>query len=488
MRLRTQTRQRNDWKTPGSIAVYVCIGMALVFVVRNFVSVSSVSKTLNDLNGKHNDDFVTNTHSSSNRQTRSIALGEREREREIFATLHSASISTSPNIKSNMTATITANMNANMNATIKSESKPNVVCTYLRGNKEKYVMGIIVLMESVRASTGKSSGSDDDADIRTAVVCHESVNNETRSLLEGLGHDVIVVEDVPFDNAALPNNRFKPLMQKYVVFDLVQYGKALFVDADAFIYQQKNLPKMFGMLDDDFRKPAASRYSIMKASNIPLGEGGGSWRSHKYSANATVAWRNSNTRKVFMAPDYGPDNFNSGLILYRPEPNMFEDLQRFLNTTVAPLKDQKKRKKLVRSTQRLLQEFLFLPASNYSLYNFCPETLPNKCTRSGCDCPLHIYPHLLDCERQKHLWEQTTVVHFAGSVLNYEQLVDPKSSPLVVNRTIADYFNHTHIQQKMFAPKNMPLDLYELDCQRPMLHNMRNLYSAAVHRARLQRS
>jgi len=80
MRPRTQARQRNDRKTIA--VVYVCIGMALLLVGRNFVSVSSVLKTLNDLNGKHNDDFVTNTPSSSNRQTRSIALGEREREND----------------------------------------------------------------------------------------------------------------------------------------------------------------------------------------------------------------------------------------------------------------------------------------------------------------------------------------------------------------------------------------------------------------------
>jgi len=290
--------------------------------------------------------------------------------------------------------------------------KPFVVCTYLRGNKKKYLIGTIVLLESVRATNANNTNTaiSNSIDVRTAVVCHESVNNGTRSLLRKLGHDVIVVEDVDIDNKTLPTNRFKLLIQKYAVFDLVQYEKALFADSDAFLLKPDNLKTLFGMLDDDenssFNKPVDIKYSIMKQLNlsnayneteVSYGRGEKSNATNTSATTPTSSVRKK--RKVFMAPDYGRDNFNSGLMLYKPQQGMFADFQRFLEESVLPL-EERKRGRLARSTQRLLQEFLFLPTTAYDLYNFCPKSNPSKCWSVKCDCAVHIFPQALDCKKK----------------------------------------------------------------------------------------
>jgi len=256
---------------------------------------------------------------------------------------------------------------------------------------EKYIIGAIVLLESVRGSNANNTIND--IDVCTAVVCHKSVNMGMRSFLQRLGHDVIVFEDVQIDEKSVPSNHFKLLIQKYIVFDLMQYEKALFMDSDAFILRPENLKNIFDMLDDEktYDKPVDHKHYIMKQINAYNGP---EEISRAHDSNATNILRKR--RKVFMAPDLGRDSFNSGIILYRPQPSMFKDFWLFLKETILPKKDEH-RKQLVWSTQRLLQEFLLMPTTTYSLYNFCPKSKPSHCSRLGCDCGIHIYPQTLDC-------------------------------------------------------------------------------------------
>lgn len=349
-----------------------------------------------------------------------------------------------------------------------TKPKPFVVCTYLRGNKEKYLIGTIVLFESVRAGMANNNMTSNTINIRTAVVCHESVKNGTRSLLRKMGHDVVMVKDADIDAKSMPSNHFKLLIQKYAVFDLVQYEKALFVDSDAFLLRPENLGTLFGMLDDDntpFNKPVErNKYSIMKQIGA-------------YNSTEEISGRDDivrQRRKVFMAPDYGRDNFNSGLMLYRPQLGMFADFRLFLEETILPMED-KHRLRLVRSTQRLLQEFLFMPTTMYDLYNFCPKSNPSRCALYGCDCDIHIYPQSLDCRRDQELLREATLAHFAGSVLDYETLCDPKSSSYDLNATVSRYFANA----KGDNPKKSNFDY---DCQLPMIWSIRNLYFDAIHR------
>merc|ERR1712194_36813 len=181
-------------------------------------------------------------------------------------------------------------------------------------------------------------------------------------------------------------------------------------------------------------------------------------------------------RKVFMAPDYGRDNFNSGLMLYKPQQGMFADFQRFLEESILPLEEDKRRP-LVRSTQRLLQEFLFLPTTAYDLYNFCPKSNPTKCWPVKCDCAVHIFPQVLDCKKkeQRELLEDATLAHFAGSMLDYETLCDPKSSSDDLNETVSQYIEKARGEHEKKSG-------FDFDCQLPMIWSIRNLYFDAIHR------
>ena len=351
----------------------------------------------------------------------------------------------------------------------KHAEKPYVVVTYLRGNKEKYIIGTIVLLESVQDGKTNYFTTNSGTIIRTAVVCHESVNNATRSRLQLLGHDVTVVKDVPFDEDAIPSNRFKLLIQKYVAFNLVQYEKALFVDSDAFVLRTENLQAVFDLLDDDktFNEPV--KISKMRGLNA-------SYHNIKESNSNATGFVHKKS-KVYMANDYGIDDFNSGVILYRPQPNMFEDFQHFLNETILPMGNVNHRSVLRRSTQRLLTEFLVFPTSKYDLYNFCPHLQPFHCSRTGCHCSIHIYPQTLDCQKDKDMntLRNATIVHFAGSMIDYEGLCDPKSSPNDLNVTISNYFVESKSEHKEKSD-------WDQDCQLPMIRSIRNLYFDAIHR------
>ena len=127
-----------------------------------------------------------------------------------------------------------------------------------------------------------------------------------------------------------------------------------------------------------------------------------------------------------MGLDYGRDAFNSGVILYKPQPNMFEDFQQFLQEKILPM-PEKQRGQVVRPTQRLLTEFLLLPSSPHELVSFCPGVQSFNCHRAGCHCGVHIYPTVLDCNKDKDLerLKKGTIAHFAGNMLNYETLCDP---------------------------------------------------------------
>jgi hypothetical protein len=390
--------------------------------------------------------------------------------------------------------------------------KPNVVCTYLRGNFDKYLIGAIVLLESVRSS---AAGNSDD--IRTAVVCHTSVNNSTRSLLTKLGHDVIVVEDVHFDPKSLPSKRFKNLIQKYTVLNLVQYNKALFVDSDAYIVRPENLIKLFHMLDDNDDNNDSEIIITwddegeFKPSNLPVGY---KRYSYTYNESSTVVMpvvtsESRKERKIFLGPDFGHDRFNTGVILYKPQSNMFEDFQLFLKEEILTLEPHN-RAKLVRSTQRLFAEFLLFPTTTmsltspvssalvnesenyeYNLYNLCPRVGRYGCNRAHCNCAIHAYIPVMDCNRDKKILESVTVVHFAGSILDYESLcagdrITTKSSSktndddddndiIIMNTTIGTYFEKVRAEHKTKSNFN-------LDCHIPIIQNIRNLYFNAIQR------
>ena len=360
----------------------------------------------------------------------------------------------------------------------KGEPKPYVVCTYLRGNTHKYIVGTIILMESVRNYTSRETfNSTITPEIRTAVVCHESVKESTRTILELLGHDVIVVQDVPFDDSSIPSNRFRILMQKYAAFDLVQYQTALFVDSDAFVLKPQDLRGIFGLLDDEHAqitdpnvKPAKINWSKFRQLKISMPDVANTTKNeNQNSNNSTIA-----NPKVIMSLDYGPDEFNSGVILYKPSSHLFRDFQDFLISTILPL-PEKHRRIMTRSTQRLLQEFLFSPYNHYALYSFCGDTQPFQCRRRGCYCQTHAYPHLLDCNKDKSFLENSTIVHFAGSAIDIDTLCDPNITPFHLERTIQNYFAKSRNEDKSRANAN-----YE--CQRPMIQTVRDHYSSAIHR------
>ena len=132
---------------------------------------------------------------------------------------------------------------------------------------------------------------------------------------------------------------------------------------------------------------------------------------------------------------------------------------------------------MVRSTQRLLTEFLLLPSSPYELVSFCPGVNSNQCKRTGCHCNIHTYPTTLDCGKDKDLkqLQKSTIAHFAGSMLDYKTLCDPKSGPKEIKATIDGYVS------KALEEHQDKLS-YNMTCQIPMLNNVRHLYLDAIRR------
>ncbi len=191
----------------------------------------------------------------------------------------------------------------------------------------------------------------------------------------------------------------------------------------------------------------------------------------------TLTFAVSSTKdKVMMSLDYGPDEFNSGVILYKPSATLFRDFREFLNKVILPL-PKRHRGKVARSTQRLFQEFLFSPSSHYELYSFCGDTSPSKCNRRNqCYCHTHVYPQLHDCNKDKSfLQDLATIVHFAGGAIDYDALCDPNTSPSNLEQTIQNYFAKSRENHPSHAD-------YDFECHRPIIQNIRDHYSSALHR------
>jgi len=385
-----------------------------------------------------------------------------------------------PTTKSSMNATKSATMvNELQPEETKRETKPYVVCTYLRGNDNKYIVGTIALMESVRNYTlGETFNSTTTTpEIRTAVVCHESVQNSTRSVLEKLGHDVIVVQDVDFDDSLMPSDHFHILLQKYAVFDLTQYQRALFVDSDAFVLKPQELRGIFGLLDDEEERRSPSKTSISaKLADINWSRFKKQNVSSIYESNTTIGSTMPATNtKIMMSLDFGSDDFNSGVILYEPSITIFKEFRAFLDQSVMSMR-KFLRNRRIPSTQRALQEFLFSPSNHFQLYSLCGDTHPHQCNREGCYCHTHVYPQLHDCKKdQSFLQDSAIIVHFAGGAIDYDTLCDPNTSPTHLEQTIQDYFAKARKNQESNAN-------FDFECQRPILQRLRDYYSKALHR------
>merc|ERR1712238_223481 len=242
------------------------------------------------------------------------------------------------------------------------------------------------------------------------------------------------------------------------------------------------------MLDKSVYKPVPVRWSVMKSlrasyhDNVTtdrIDTGATDETSLKVRTQQQEEERSPNQKPMYMGPDYGADNFNSGVMLYQPQLHMFEDFQQFLYEKILPMKKSHKRQ-MVRSTQRLLSEFLLLPSTQYELVNFCPGTSPAKCNKTGCPCRVHMYPTILDCRKDEDLEQLNTgtIAHFAGRMLDYESLCDPKNGTENITVTI-DKYKKKHIKAQAEHKKKIDWDM---TCQVPMLKSIRNLYFDAIHR------
>jgi hypothetical protein len=310
--------------------------------------------------------------------------------------------------------------------------------------------------------------------LRTAVVCHTSVPQLTRNLLKQLGHDVTVVDDLKVNKGAIPRTgRFKDLIQKYVVLEQDQFNTVVFMDADTMILRPISF--LFEQFEAE-STPVSVDYSRILELNInttTLMEG----TSLPYHTSMTT---NSTTTKqrIFMGPDFGKDHFNSGVILYKPQSQMFDDFREFLNKIVPQL-DRADRGELSRSTQRLFQEFLlFQETPEYELHNFCPKANPTRCTLSRCACSIHMYPQVTSCTENKRLqlWHKAAIVHFAGGLLNYTALTDP-SIPL---EGLVETYRET--VGETYGSKTKTMDS---SCQVDMVQSVRSLYLQALSRISL---